>query len=99
MTRPVPTWHGVGVQTLAQLQRTHRRLDRVRSGVAHTLSQMQSGQALHLSFEKGRTVWRLTNGATVHEQVAKVVVAHTNIVSCGDGLFHNCLGQTWRWAE
>jgi hypothetical protein len=47
------TWHGVGVQTAAQLQRMHRRLDRNRKAAAAVLTKMQHGQSLNLSFERG----------------------------------------------
>jgi hypothetical protein len=52
MTRPV-TWPGVGVQTLDQPQRKHRRLHRTRVSVAQTLTAMGRGCTLHLSFERG----------------------------------------------
>jgi hypothetical protein len=98
MRRPV-TWPGVGVQTLDQLQRKHRRLDRNRASVARTLTAMQRGNTLYLSFERGMRRWLLSDGTTITDEVAKVVIADHRVTNVGDALVKNMLGQTWRFVE
>ena len=93
------TWHGVGVQTAAQLQRTHRRLDHNRKAVAAVPTKMQRGQSLSLSFERGMRRWLLSDGTSVTDKVPKVVTADHRVLSVGDALFKNMPGQAWRYVE
>jgi hypothetical protein len=98
MTRPAH-WPGVGVQTAAQLQRKHRRLDRNRATAAAVLTKLQRGQSLNLSFERGMRRWLLSDGTAVTDDVAKITTADHRVVGIGDSLFRNMPSQTWRWAE
>jgi hypothetical protein len=98
MRRPA-TRSGVGVQTLDQLQRKHRRLDRNRKGVTVVLAKMQRGQVLHLSFEQGTRRWLLSDGTYVSNELAMIVTADRRVQSVGDALFKNMPGQTWRWSD
>jgi hypothetical protein len=40
----------------------------------------------------------LSDGSSVTDGVAKVVVADPRVVGVGDALFENMPGQTWRWS-
>jgi hypothetical protein len=98
MTRPV-TWPGAGVQTAAQLQRKHHRLDHRAHGAAAVIAKLQRGATLNLSFERGVRRWLLSDGSTVTDAVAKIVTADHRVLSVGDALFKNMPGQTWRFTE
>jgi hypothetical protein len=98
MTRSV-TWPSVGVQTVGQLQRKHRRLDRNRRAAAVVLTKMQRGQSLNLSFEWGMRRWLLSDGTSITDEVAKIVTADHRVLSVGDALFENMPGQTWRYVD
>jgi signal-transduction protein with cAMP-binding, CBS, and nucleotidyltransferase domain len=91
------TWHGVGVQTAAQLERTRRRLDHNRKAVAAVLTKMRRGQSPSLSFEHGMRRWLLSDGTSVTEEVPKIMTADHRVLSVGDALFKNMPGQTWRY--
>jgi hypothetical protein len=95
MTRPA-TSPGVGVQTVGQMQRKHRRLDRNRKGAAAVLTRMQHGEALHLSYERGMRRCRLSDGSIVADEV---ITSDHSVLNIGDALFKNMPGQTWRFTE
>jgi hypothetical protein len=98
MRRPT-TSRGVGAQTLEQLQRKHRRLDRNRNGAAAVLTKLQRGQSLNLSFERGTRQWRLSDGSTVSDAVAAIVTADHRVVGVGDALLRGLPSQTYRFSE
>jgi hypothetical protein len=98
MTRSA-TWPSVGVHTVAELRRKHRRLDRSRQAVAAILTAMQRGQSLNLSLERGQRRWRLSGGSSVPNEVAKLVVADPRVLAVGDTLFKDLPSQTWRWTD
>ena len=80
-----------------QLQR--RRVERLRAGAARVRTAMMGGATLYLQHERGRVLWLLSTGTPVPDDVARVVVTFPDIVGCGDGLFSNVPGQSWRYAE
>ena len=84
-----------GVQRL--LRQTRRRLDRSCREVACVLQAMEQGAALHLSYEAGRPVWRLSSGALVAAATAAIIVTKDVVVAVDDALFRNLPGQTWRY--
>jgi hypothetical protein len=97
VTRPAH-WRGVGVQTVAQLQRKHRRLDHNRRGAASVLTKLMRGQSLNLSFERGERRWRLSNGERVGDDIARIVVVDHRVVGT-DTLFKGLPPQTFRFVE
>jgi hypothetical protein len=86
------------IQTLAELQKADRRLDRRRREVNRVLAAMQKrGASLHFQYVNGRAIWRTSDGEFVTPEAAVVVIAHGSVTGCGDSLFASALGQTWRW--
>jgi hypothetical protein len=78
------------------LKRARARIDRNRRAADRIVATMRDqAQALHVSHEKLGDHWWLSNGIRVTAEAAKLVIAHPDIVSVGDGLFHT-LGQTYR---
>ena len=55
---PVAIQRGTSVQTIAQLQRSRRQLDRRRHAAKCIVTAMKGGAALHLNYENGRALWR-----------------------------------------
>jgi hypothetical protein len=98
MTRPV-TWHGVGVQTAAELQRKHRRLDRKNRNTVDVLQQTRAGARLILHYRNGKAIWLLDPGGEVAAETAARVIAHLDVVAVGDCLFTSALSQTFRFVE
>jgi hypothetical protein len=60
---------------------------------------MMRGASLHLHYERGRPLWRLSTGSFVADEIAKLVIAQPDIISAGDALFNGFPAQTWRWSE
>jgi hypothetical protein len=89
----------VGIQTLAQLRQANHHLDRVRREVDRILTAMRKGAALHLHYENGRPIWRLTSGPFVTPQAAALVISSDEVVGVGDSLFPGHPGQTWRYSD
>jgi hypothetical protein len=89
----------MSIPTVASLRRQLGRVDRRRAGAARVRTAMLRGASLHLHFERGRPLWRLSTGIFVTDEVAKLVIAQPDIVGCGDSLFHNFPSQTWRHIE
>ena len=89
----------LGIQTPAQLQQANRRLDHFRRDTNRTLSAMRrDGASLHLSYEHGRALWRLSTGQFVRPAAA-VLIASPNVIAVGDSLFPDVPSQTWRYAN
>jgi hypothetical protein len=87
------------VHTPATLRRVHRALDRRRAAAAAVVAAMANGASLNLSFSKHGSAWMLSTGASVTAEVALMVLNHTHVVGCGDGLFGGGPCQTWRYVE
>ena len=89
----------LGIQTLAQLQQANCRLDRFRREVNRILAAMKAGAFLHLQYDRGRPLWRLSSGPFVTPEAAAVVIASGDVVGVGDSLFPGHPGQTWRYVQ
>jgi hypothetical protein len=50
---------------------------------------------LSVSLERSRQLWSLSNGESVPDRVARIVIADPDIVGADDGLFNDC-PQTYR---
>ena len=60
----------------------------------------RDGASLHLSYERGRALWRLSTGQFVRPDVAAVLTASPNVIAVGDFLFPNVVAsQTWRYRQ
>jgi hypothetical protein len=79
------------------MRRQRGRLDRQRAGAGKVLARLRQGASLRLSFERGASCWRLSDGTPVSEDVAKIVIADHRVVAAGDALFRNLLCQTYRF--
>jgi hypothetical protein len=98
MTRPVTTWRGVGVQSLAELRRKNRHLDRRRAHVSKILTMLQRGQALYLQHDRRRgRLWSLTDGTPVNDEVAQLLITRPDVVAAGDTLLCGTLSQVYRF--
>jgi len=95
-----PTRRG-GVQSLSELTLARRRQDRRRAGATKTLTTMKRGASLHLHYSAGRSLWRLSNGEFIPDEVARMIIARPEIIGCDDGLpFPNAQShQTWRFSN
>jgi hypothetical protein len=89
MTRPVPT--------PGSLRALGRKLDRRATSVNVVLQAMRQVESLHLQYQNGRPIWRLSSGPFVTSEAAAIVIASD--VGVGDSLFPGHPGQTWRFAS
>jgi hypothetical protein len=92
-------WRGAGVKTLNEVRRSNRRLNHCRAGTAKVLTRMQRGASLHLPYERGQPLWRLSDGMRVAEDIARLVVADHRVRGVGDALFDGMPPQTYRYSE
>ena len=105
---PPTHWPGIGVQTVVQLQRRHRRLDRrnlarpqIKQEAEIVIARMFEGARLCLCYDRRRgSTWRLSViGTEVPDAVAREVIKHPEIIGCGDALFEDVPSQTYRYVE
>ena len=93
-------WPSVSIHTVQSLQRTNRQLSRKSAGASRVISAMENGASLDCSYERGRTIWKLSTGIFVTSEVAGVVIRNPNVVDVGGCLFGNAgTSQTYRWAN
>jgi hypothetical protein len=92
-------WPSASIHTAASLQRSNRQLSRRSAGAAQVLSAMKRGATLHLHYQDGRPIWRLSTGPFVTSEAAAIVTASNVVVGVGDSLFPNHPGQTWRYVQ
>jgi hypothetical protein len=92
-------WPASGIHTVAELARKHRRLDRQRAGAAAVMNALQQGASLNLSFERGERRWRLSDGRSVSDDVARIIIADHRVIGVGDALFRGLSSQTYCFAE
>jgi hypothetical protein len=86
------------VHTVTSLHIRRRRIDRRLKRADVVLREMERGSALFLQHTPRGSLWTLSKtGQSVHDSVARVVIASGSVTSCDTGLFDNCLGQVWRW--
>jgi hypothetical protein len=92
--RPVP----VSIPTLETLRKVHRKQARRTVGAVRVLSLMKAGASLQCSFERGRTIWRLSTGPFITQEVVNEVIGNPSVVGTGDCLFDDAhSSQTFRW--
>lgn len=85
------------VPTVASLRRIGSLNGRHRRAADRVVATMRDrGQALHVSHEKPKDIWWLTNGSRVSFEAAKLGIVHPDIASVGDALFSGTPGQTYR---
>jgi hypothetical protein len=77
------------------------RLDQRVLSVERVVASMHEGARLHLHHDRQRgPVWLLS---VVHievpDAIARQVIQRDDIADCGDTLFADCLGQTFRYIE
>jgi hypothetical protein len=63
------------------------------------MTQLMRGQALTLSYERGRRCWSLSGGQPVSDEIAKIVIQDHRVIGTGDALFRNMPAQTFRFIE
>ena len=78
---------------------THERLARQRASITRVLNALKAGAALHLAYQDGRAIWRLSPGPPVTSEIASVITHSPNVVALGDSLFPDHPGQTWRYVS
>src|SRR5882762_9980173 len=84
------------IPTTDSLRSQRNRADRRRAVAARVKADMHHGAVLHMHYGKGRTLWFLSTGVAVPQDVAQIVIASPDVVGCSDGLFKNTPGQSWR---
>ena len=75
-----------------QLRRTSRKVDRVNQ----VLAAIANGQSLHLQHRDGRPLWMLSDGRSVTDDVAALVIRHVRVEPADAALFPDLPGQEWR---
>jgi hypothetical protein len=85
--------------TPAKIRANARRLDRLNIKAATVLATMQRGEALLLEYRWCGSVWCLSGGRDVPDEVAQVVIKSESVVGVGDALFNDTPAQTRRWVE
>jgi hypothetical protein len=85
------------IPTAHTLRARNRRVDRRLKRADNVLREMRRGSTLFLQHTKHGCLWTLTTGQSVHDDVARIVIASGSVTSCGGALFGDCLGQVWRW--
>jgi hypothetical protein len=85
------------IATPASIAATNRKLNRRAAAFYAALRKMHEGNALHYS-SGGR--WTLSDGSTVHPDVAAMLVKDARVVDVGDSLFPGLTpSQTYRYVE
>ena len=92
-------WPGISIHTAESLRTVHQRRSKRSASVTRALTAMKSGAALHLYFERGRPIWKLSTGIFVTAEVAGILTSNASVVPVGDALFADLPGQTWRFTD
>ena len=69
---------------------------RLNLAVAGVITLMRHGQSLQLEFCAYGPRWRLSGGSKVDDNVARRVIANSQVAGADDALFPNAIPQTWR---
>ena len=56
---------------------------------------MQQGATLRRAHYPNSTRWELSSGQPVSDEIARAIVARSDVVAAGDALFDRGLSQTW----
>jgi hypothetical protein len=86
-----------GIYTPSELHRLGRHLERRLARANTTLAAMCRGESLHLQYQAGRPLWRLSGGRSVSVEIAEILTNHASVAPVGDALFNGMPGQTWRF--
>ena len=87
-----PTYPGAGVHKVPSARARERRPH----AAERVIAAMNGGATLHLHYEGGRALWRLSGGRVVPADTAAIVFTKTCVVPVGDMLFNDLPSQTWR---
>jgi hypothetical protein len=87
----------MAIHTSSSLRARHRRLGTRVEKSQLVLDEMQRGCALHLMHTPTGPHWALSNGRQVSDNVAKLIIASSSVIDCGDALFAGAAAQTFRW--
>ena len=87
------------IHTVASLARSRRRLDRRLLGFNAAIERMKQGASLQLHLVSGGPAWILSDGTCIDDEIAKQLITHAQITSCGDALFGDTTAQTFRYLE
>ena len=69
---------------------------RLNLAAAAVIKLMHYGQSLQLEFCGTGPRWRLSGGGKVDDDVARRVIANSQVASADDALFPDAIPQTWR---
>jgi hypothetical protein len=94
-----PIAMSLSIPSVKSVQLQKRRVDRRRAGAARVRTAMMGGASLHLHYERGHPLWRLSTGLFVADDVAQAAIAQPDIVGAGDALFNGFPAQTWRYTK
>jgi hypothetical protein len=70
---------------------------RLNRAAAAVLAAMRGGQSLHLEFRQTGPRWTLSDGRSIDDRVARLVIINSEIVAEKDALFPEIMSQTWRF--
>ena len=91
-------WPHASIPTTESLRKVHRKQSRRSVGAGRVLSLMQRGADLLCGHERGRTIWRLSTGPFITQEIVNEVIGNPNVVGAGDCLFDDTRSsQTFRW--
>jgi hypothetical protein len=85
------------IHTPNSLRTRHRRVGMRVERAQLVLDEMQRGCALRLMQTPTGPHWALSNGRQVSDSVAKLIIASSSVIDCGDALFAGHPGQVFRW--
>ena len=69
---------------------------RLNLAAAAVINLMRYGQSLHLEFYGPGPRWRLSGGSKVDDDVARRVIANSQVAGADDALFPDAIPQIWR---
>jgi hypothetical protein len=87
----LPNWR---VDQLAGKRRPRRSCN-----AAAALAKLQAGEVLYSGRVRDNRWWMLSDGTSLTGNAAKVVTSDPRVIDCGDALFPDVRGQTFRFVE
>jgi hypothetical protein len=88
------------IHTPRSRQATARRLKRLNHRIEEVVADMAMGVTLHRSLDhRKRVQWVLSDGEVIDDEIARLVINHSDIASVGDTLFPEFseLSQAFRY--
>jgi hypothetical protein len=86
------------IPTVRELRRRGRRLDRHNIRIERVLAELRRGETLQLCYSP-RPLWRLSSGAFIPHDIARVVVGLPCVAGCGDTLLAGEPSQTFHYVD